>query len=322
MNIDNKDEQLLESEQLPIGARLKLFREAAQLTELDIADSLKLRVMVIRQIESGEYDKTQPSTFIRGYIRSYAKLLGLDGNAMLLQHEQLYGDEQQHLKMESFSGKTHQKKYENRIMSITWLVLLVIFGVTALVWWQNKPSDIADEPLINTDQDQILVEPISPALQDTVPDPKNEPDTPSNESDLNDDAILTAATNNPVQVIDEVESFRVSSVPSVVNQNIQNIIAENELLLPNDSNKSNANNVMDALSMTFRGDCWIEVYDSAGKRLVAGIKSQNDNLNVSGQGPFKVILGAPDVVDLVYNGAKVDIPVPQRGTVARFTLPN
>lgn len=57
------------------GAKLKTAREAMGLEQKDIAAQLRLGERIIEMLESGHYAADVPTTFVRGYIRSYSKLL-------------------------------------------------------------------------------------------------------------------------------------------------------------------------------------------------------------------------------------------------------
>ncbi|MGO4222089.1 helix-turn-helix domain-containing protein [Lysobacter sp. TAF61] len=60
------------------GVRLKQAREQAGLSQEEVAASLKIPVRVLRQLESGDPDQLGAPVFVRGQMRSYARLLGID----------------------------------------------------------------------------------------------------------------------------------------------------------------------------------------------------------------------------------------------------
>jgi cytoskeleton protein RodZ len=60
-----------------IGVRLKQAREEAGLSQEDVAASLKIPVKGIRQLESGDSSQLGAPVFVRGQLRSYARLLGV-----------------------------------------------------------------------------------------------------------------------------------------------------------------------------------------------------------------------------------------------------
>src|SRR5664279_1627560 len=51
----------------------------------DVANQLKFSPRLIESLEAGEFDKLPGSTFARGMLRSYAKLLKLDSAPILAQ---------------------------------------------------------------------------------------------------------------------------------------------------------------------------------------------------------------------------------------------
>ena len=68
---------------LEAGTLLKNQREALGLTQKQISDRLKLRISLIQQIEENQFESDQVATFMRGYIRSYAKYVNLDEKVVL-----------------------------------------------------------------------------------------------------------------------------------------------------------------------------------------------------------------------------------------------
>ena len=75
-----------------------------------------------------------------------------------------------------------------------------------------------------------------------------------------------------------------------------------------------------SLSLTFSGDCWVEITDAAGKRLAFGARSAGESLTLSGVAPVKVLLGNAASVQLSFNGQAVDLSGYAQGRVARLTL--
>lgn len=65
------------------GDMLRQAREQLGYSQTDIANRLRLRLSVINDIESNCFDSEKISTFTRGYVRSYAKYVGLDDVAVV-----------------------------------------------------------------------------------------------------------------------------------------------------------------------------------------------------------------------------------------------
>jgi Uncharacterized protein conserved in bacteria len=71
------------------GQQLAQAREARGLSQTDVATRLYLRVQVIDLLETDDYDRLPQFVFVQGYLRAYAKLLGLDPEPLLSQYAAL-----------------------------------------------------------------------------------------------------------------------------------------------------------------------------------------------------------------------------------------
>jgi cytoskeleton protein RodZ len=292
------------------GTLLKNKRESLGLTQKQISDRLKLRVTLIQQIEENQFESDQVATFMRGYIRSYAKYVNLDEKVVLnaLHHS---GDAQhQEQEMLSFSRKTKTEKHNSRIMLLTWSIFAVIVGISSLWWWQNQQQDTLSQSLANTESSEELVveESLDPELTslEVIEAEQNAETSPATENSDELTEVSSAedsVTLDPVEVIEEApEAADVASVT-----------AEPETVAPEA--------VVNELVMQFSADCWIQVKDASGKTLSTGIKKAGQTLNLSGTAPYKVILGAPEGVSMTFASEPVDLSGYTSGKVARITLP-
>lgn len=68
-------------------------------------------------------------------------------------------------------------------------------------------------------------------------------------------------------------------------------------------------------------DCWVEVRNAEGKRLVYDVLKQGESREVAGAGPFTVVLGNPSAVDVLWKGKPVKLEAPNATTgVVRTTV--
>ncbi|WP_041955816.1 cytoskeleton protein RodZ [Vibrio parahaemolyticus] len=299
------------------GTLLKNKRESLGMTQKQVADRLRLRVSVIEDIENNRFESQQVATFTRGYLRSYAKFVGLDEKVVLVVLEQTADvkPKEQEIEMQSFSRKTKHEKHNSRIMLLTWVIAIVIIGISAAWWWQNQqenslaqvvaeanvetsqPSadEIADIDLM-TEEELIASTPAELAASNNT----------ASESSINaaqtDEVVsaeteesTTEATKEPVAVIEAVEEVQEASP----------VVPEG----------------MTLLTMKFKADCWIQVKDTNGKTLVSGTQKPGQDVELTGKAPFKVILGAPEGVTMTFASEPVDLSGYTSGKVARFTLP-
>ncbi|SJZ59246.1 RodZ domain-containing protein [Novilysobacter spongiicola] len=72
---------------LSCGSRLRLGRESAGLTQQEASAKLKVPLRVIRALEADDWECIGAPVFVRGQLRSYARLVGVELDAHLLQKE-------------------------------------------------------------------------------------------------------------------------------------------------------------------------------------------------------------------------------------------
>jgi len=299
---------------LEAGTLLKNQREALGLTQKQISDRLKLRISLIQQIEENQFESDQVATFMRGYIRSYAKYVNLDEKVVLnaLRHS---GDAQhEDQEMLSFSRKTKTEKHNSRIMLLTWGIFAVIVGISSLWWWQNQQQDTLSQSLANTESSEELAveESLDPefASLEVIEAEQNDAAASVIEDTEGLAAISDAAdTSAALDVTDEQPA--VDAEPAVEIETVEATPAPETT--PEVATK--------VLTMQFTADCWIQVKDATGKTLSTGIKKAGQSLNLSGTAPYKVILGAPEGVSMTFASEPVDLSGYTSGKVARITLP-
>lgn len=73
------------------GELLKSQRQNLRLSVQDVSTALKLSSKTITALEEGHLDKLPSKTFIRGFVKSYAQFLKLDGDAVLRQFQEEMG---------------------------------------------------------------------------------------------------------------------------------------------------------------------------------------------------------------------------------------
>ncbi|MCJ2378400.1 cytoskeleton protein RodZ [Vibrio sp. ZSDZ34] len=314
MSTEQESKQYTDTtEQILAGTLLKEKREELGLTQRQIADRLRLRVAIIEKIETNDFDGELVATFTRGYLRSYAKAVGLDEATVLdtLEHH----DEAQHgeQQMQSFSRKTNKEKHDSRIMKLTWGIFIVIIGISSIWWLQNQQKDTlsifpADDTSEVTDAEAMALdeegmEMISGENIDEVP---SEPASPVQRPVI-EEAEVTDTTQGEQAAPEALSETQLEVVEPILEE------ASPVAVEVADNTKK--------VTMSFRADCWIQITDASGKVLSTGIKSAGQTLNLSGEAPFKVILGAPEAVSITLASEPFDLSGYTSGKVARFTLP-
>lgn len=316
------------------GTRLRQAREALGLTEQAVAKRLCLKMCTIRDIEEDKMQESLASTFQRGYIRSYAKLVHIPEDELLPRPKQDTAIEiMRSPSMQNFSlGKKRQKR-DGWLMGFTWLIILVVLGLTGAWWWQNyqihqeeiaKMANQSPTSLLQGEE-SALPQHESGNLTDKQKNAKrwsadnaNEEVFTSPQSTLSSAVILTNTDNSTASSQNMIPSTpKILDPESTDNALIQASVSNTDT----DTALDNALPLTNNLTMNFSANCWLQIIDGSGKKLFSGMQKKNATLNVAGKSPYKLIIGVPSAVTVVYQDKPVDLTrFIKTDRVARFTL--
>ncbi|HBS5678994.1 cytoskeleton protein RodZ [Klebsiella sp. 141240] len=305
------------------GARLRNAREQLGLSQQAVAERLCLKVSTVRDIEEDKAPADLASTFLRGYIRSYARLVHIPEEELLpMMAKQAPIRAAKVAPMQSFSLGKRRKKRDGWLMSFTWLILFVVIGLSGAWWWQDHKAQ----------QEEIT----SMADQSTS-DLNGSQSIPLDTSSANNALDTTAANTNSAPV--DTSTAPAPSAPAATSAPVDNnaVVAPSQAnvdtaaaapaapaptsALPTDQANAAAAASAQDLVMNFSADCWLEVSDATGKKLFSGLQRKGGNLNLSGQAPYKLKIGAPAAVQIQYLGKPVDLSrFIRTNQVARLTL--
>lgn len=289
------------------GTLLKAKREALGLTQKQVADRLRLRLSIIQSLEENNFASDQVATFTRGYLRSYAKAVGIKESVILASFDDCYPTVVAEQPMQSFSKKTKREKHDSRIMTLTWGIFAIIIGISSLWWWQNQ------------EQENVVVE-SSPSITSTSVERLRDEDfttVPELVPTVDESQVEAEAVDIPV----EINTQAAELIPSPEDDTAEADLSASDDPLLEKTPPQDATNPYAPLTLTFSADCWIQVKDAAGKTLSTGIKKSGQTVTLQGEAPFQIILGAPESVSMTFASEPVDLSGYTSGKVARFTLP-
>lgn len=306
------------------GKLLREGREAKGMSEQEVATNLNLRVTLVKEIEQDKFDSRTASTFTRGYLKTYAKLVGVSEERVVAGYDQLVGThEVQYAEMYSFSRRTKLEANENRLRTFSWIFCVLLAG-GLFYWFWSQP---AEKPaVVKLDESQLPAsaatgtqslpaqntpadEPIDPAtveaanpVEGTIAAPA--PEVQSGEDKVSSAVTTNAATSATQPVAPATDTVTTTAADSSAAQTAPAAVAATQ-----------------GLVISFAGDCWIKVVDATGKVLLEGLSRKGDTKPLDGKQPFKLTIGAPKAVSITFMGAAVNMKQFPVGRVARFTLP-
>ncbi|ELY3085763.1 MULTISPECIES: cytoskeleton protein RodZ [Klebsiella] len=305
------------------GARLRNAREQLGLSQQAVAERLCLKVSTVRDIEEDKAPADLASTFLRGYIRSYARLVHIPEEELLpMMAKQAPIRAAKVAPMQSFSLGKRRKKRDGWLMSFTWLILFVVIGLSGAWWWQDHKAQqeeitsMADQSTSDLNGSQSI--PLDTSSANNAPDT-----TAANTNSAPVDTSTAPAPSAPAATSAPVDNNAVVA-PSQANVDTAAAAPASPAptsALPTDQANAAAAASAQDLVMNFSADCWLEVSDATGKKLFSGLQRKGGNLNLSGQAPYKLKIGAPAAVQIQYLGKPVDLSrFIRTNQVARLTL--
>jgi cytoskeleton protein RodZ len=135
-----------------VAEQLRLGREAMKMEVQQVAEATKLKSDQIRALEEGRYDYFTAPIYLRGSVRTLAKLLKLDGPKLVAQLDTELGSSKKFA--EDLPEPARKKGGVDSIMlllsRLNWLWAAIIIGVLLLALggsaayqaWKNRtPSD-------------------------------------------------------------------------------------------------------------------------------------------------------------------------------------
>ncbi|OQR44693.1 helix-turn-helix domain-containing protein [Klebsiella aerogenes] len=309
------------------GARLRNAREQLGLSQQAVAERLCLKVSTVRDIEEDKAPADLASTFLRGYIRSYARLVHIPEEELLpMMAKQAPIRAAKVAPMQSFSLGKRRKKRDGWLMSFTWLILFVVIGLSGAWWWQDHKAQqeeitsMADQSTsdLNSSDSGSQSIPLDTSSANNAPDT-----TAANANSAPVDTSTAPAPSAPAATPAPVDNNAVVA-PSQANVDTSAAApaapAPTSALPTDQANAATTASAQD-LVMNFSADCWLEVSDATGKKLFSGLQRKGGNLNLSGQAPYKLKIGAPAAVQIQYLGKPVDLSrFIRTNQVARLTL--
>jgi len=312
-----------QQEKLTTGVRLRNAREQLGLSQQAVAERLCLKLTTVRDLEEDKNPTELASTFLRGYIRSYARLVHIPEEELLPMIEQQIPTRAAKVILNHgyALGKQHKKR-DGWLMSFTWLVLFVVVGLTGAWWWQNHKVQQAEitsmvdhnsaEQSVTEGQSVPLNTGSAAPTEGAVDVPLQSPAAaPAPEATA---PVATANTQNNT-VVPPSQAPVETAAPAATAPTTEAPLptADAGVSLP----AADAN----ALVMNFSADCWLEVTDGSGKKLFSGMQRSGATLNLAGQAPYRLKIGAPSAVQIQFQGQPVDLSrFIRNNQVARLTL--
>jgi len=126
------------------GETLRLARENKGWQVAEVAAQLNLTAASLVQLEAGEFERLPGHTFARGYVRAYAKLLGLEQSVLVEQFDRYTGTNAAGSTVQSLGHVPEPLRLSRTVLRAASAVLLLLLLLLGYFWWQERPERLAD----------------------------------------------------------------------------------------------------------------------------------------------------------------------------------
>lgn len=309
-----------------------------------MAGQLNLTENSLRQLENGAFDKLPGHTFSRGYIRAYAKLMGLDQAELVNSFDHFTGTNASGSTVQSLGRVAEPVRLSRNVLRIVSLLLLALLIGFGYFWWQEHSARTPETAGLSLEHVEV-----ESADGTTEIHTLDEPE---------DQAVIEAQKEGeqaPAEVSPEVAAqaeerrrwrararrfppLRPRAPPphpsSPLPPRLPARLPLPVLLQPFQRRPVRPPRQRRAnlpprpwwpararvVKVQFVADCWTQVTDANGKVLVSALKRKGDSLELAGKAPLELRLGFARGAQVSYNGQPVDVTPFVRGETARLKV--
>ncbi|SDP21180.1 RodZ domain-containing protein [Pseudomonas jinjuensis] len=328
------------------GEMLRQARESKGWSSAQVAGQLNLTETSLRHLEEGAFDRLPGHTFARGYVRAYAKLLGMDQAQLVQAFDQYTGTDATGSTVHSLGRVSEPVRLSRNLLRIFSLLLLALLIGIGYFLWQERTDRVAEtnsltmehvevESADGTTEIHTLDEPEDQAVaedQASAPQPVVSAETEMAQPEARADAPAAAdsatppaeaaiapapaATSPAAPVVGAPVPIQPASPAAPVQAPVESVAAPQ---VPAESAPVVAPEGQAVVKVQFTADCWTQITDANGKVLVSALKRKGDSLELAGKPPLELRLGFARGAQVSYNGQPVNVTA-SRGETARLKL--
>jgi len=308
------DQNVVEFSENP-GRRLRVQRQSRGIEVERIAAQLHLRVATVEALEQDRYQDLPGPVFVTGYLRNYARLLGLDAEPLIAAFRTAHPDPEPIGLRVSPLPRQEIGSSHILVRSISLALLAAVVAMLAL-WWQNRaellssstPGDASglalttpgdtrpplDQPGASATQGAAAVGPALPLPAATGPETVRP-------------AALALPPAPPAAQAQGPALATPDTPPDAMGSSAAAAPAAGAPTSPPDE-----------VAMSFSAATWINVRDAAGTLILKGQMRKGDTRVLSGSPPYAVIIGNAAALGVTVGGRPIDLAGRARGKDARF----
>ncbi|WP_114417130.1 RodZ domain-containing protein [Marinospirillum perlucidum] len=298
------------------GELLRKAREDQGLSQAEVAKQLNFLPFYVPSLENEDFTALHNKTFIKGYMRAYARFLKIDADEVLRcfaeHHPQLENQE----RIQPVEGIKPPKSGRSLVFKLFTLLIILALVAVIILWWQSRNL----EPLPSLASPDVQVDTLD---GQTISAPLDQPEEAQDEEAAAAEENANTAEGRVVEeVVEPISALQTDQEPTQLQALPQ---AESQSGEGDDQTAANDQpspppvedftgdplvvtaNQPGKLALTYSGDCWTEIRDSLGRVLHASLNRSGDAILLEGEPPFRLVFGQGRAVDVFYQGEEVDL---------------
>jgi len=309
-----------------VGTVLRTAREAHGLTVADVAERIKFSVKQVEALESDDFAVLPEGTFLRGFVRSYARTLGVDEAkllTMMAPANELHGDISEVQAGGLAFGPVPGVNAKNLTLLV--LALLIAVGLSLFVWFQKESPSVETVVLQDIKLPALAVTSAVAAASSSVEAVSAvaaiapQPIQPVPVTKVEEAAKVSVAPAKdvvPPKVVAPVPAVAESKPKVAVAPVVVAMPAAEKSSLPLDQLKKRP------IHIVFAEDTWMEIKDTNGELLLSRMNAAGTEKWIGGnrRAPYQVAIGKVGAVKIFYKGREVDLSKYSPTGVVRLVL--
>ena len=305
------------------GQTLREAREARSMSVAEVAQELKISRQAVERLEQGQYDSLPGDTFARGYIRSYARLMGMDPARLALAFDRERGIEVRERSVSSIARVEPPSRSGRTLMWWSSVLIIVALVLSALWWYEtNQPTfgplpgleELDSEALLDDVEVDAITLPESIAEQtDGVPADLMPAEPAPAEVEAESGAAPTSADETtPAQEAATQSAEDTADADAAAADAAAADAAPTEPAAPASSA---------GLELSVAADCWVQVSAADGRVLHSALMRAGQTLELPPSGALDLVIGDRSAVTAIrFQGNSVTLPPQGRSGVVRMRL--
>ncbi len=284
------------------GSILKKARERRGIGVGDVATSLHLDESVVVAIEEGRSDELPAEPYVHGYVRGYARLVGVDAAPLTERIKVVRRPPRGVLVAAPLKPSFADRLQRHLGLLIGGIVVAVLIAAAAVLWLVGRSYEWSfGWPFVPTDESEPAV------VRQTTESPPTTTESPRTIAEPPTSEAPRPATDNGDgdSDADSESDDGEAPVPAGVSESgLAASVAAN----------------IGTLTFRFSEDSWVEVRDASGEVIHADLGRAGATAVVAGEAPFSILIGYAAGVELDFNGDPVALRPHTRQTVARLVI--